>query len=416
MDGIAPFRHHASLVFQNMVFDADIGEGAAHHHLVIATTCAILVKVGRSHFVVDQIFACRRSRLDRTGRRNMVGGDLVAEQGQNPCAGNIGDRLGLMGDAVEIRRVLHIGRPIVPCIGFTSRCFHTTPVHVTGKHIRIAGLVNLLGDIVMDIGLDLFRGRPDIFQINRHAAFADAERLARQILGHRTRQRISDDEGRRREIIGLHVGRDTPFEIAVPRQYGRRHNALVIDGFGNLDRQRAGIADTGRATETDKIEAQFVEIFLQAGIGQIFRNHLRTGCQRGLHPWLHFQTGCGGIAGQKTGTDQHRRVGGVGARRDGCNHHIAMAEVEVFAFNGKALTGTGGLFIFGLHRRGKTCGNIGQRHAPFRTLGTGHRGHHFAQIKLERIGEDRIRRCLGAEQTLCLGVFFNELHAGGFAA
>ena len=76
----------AAIFAQHVVADADIGEGAAHHHLMIAATCAVLVEVGDADAVVGEIFAGRRSRLDRAGRRDVVGGDLVAEQAEDARA------------------------------------------------------------------------------------------------------------------------------------------------------------------------------------------------------------------------------------------------------------------------------------------------------------------------------------------
>ena len=57
VDGEAAFdaRHH-------LVLEADVGEGAAHHHLVIAAPCAVLVEVGGLDLVLDQILAGRRIR------------------------------------------------------------------------------------------------------------------------------------------------------------------------------------------------------------------------------------------------------------------------------------------------------------------------------------------------------------------
>ena len=39
----------------HLVLDADIGESAAHHHLVIAAPCAILVEIRRADLMRDQI-------------------------------------------------------------------------------------------------------------------------------------------------------------------------------------------------------------------------------------------------------------------------------------------------------------------------------------------------------------------------
>ena len=75
VDGDAAFdaRHH-------LVLDADIGEGAAHHHFVIAAPRAVGVEVEPGAPVLDEINAGRARRLDRAGRRDVIGGDRVEEE------------------------------------------------------------------------------------------------------------------------------------------------------------------------------------------------------------------------------------------------------------------------------------------------------------------------------------------------
>ena len=46
----------------HLVLDADIGEGAAHHHFVVAAARAVGVEVARRHLALDQILAGRRRR------------------------------------------------------------------------------------------------------------------------------------------------------------------------------------------------------------------------------------------------------------------------------------------------------------------------------------------------------------------
>src|SRR3974390_1269785 len=43
----------------HLVLDANVGEGAAHHYLVIAASRAVLVKVLWPHLVITQIFSGR---------------------------------------------------------------------------------------------------------------------------------------------------------------------------------------------------------------------------------------------------------------------------------------------------------------------------------------------------------------------
>jgi hypothetical protein len=44
---------------QHQVLDAHVGEGAAHHHLVVAAARAVAVEVGLQHAVLEQVLAGR---------------------------------------------------------------------------------------------------------------------------------------------------------------------------------------------------------------------------------------------------------------------------------------------------------------------------------------------------------------------
>ena len=75
MEGVAAFDHGARRVLHHLVLDADVGEGAAHHHFVIAAARAVLVEIGRAHLMLDQILPGRARCADRARRRDVVGGD-----------------------------------------------------------------------------------------------------------------------------------------------------------------------------------------------------------------------------------------------------------------------------------------------------------------------------------------------------
>ena len=58
----AALNHIACLVLHHLVLDADVGEGAAHHHFVVAPPGAILIEVDRAHLMFDEILPSRDSR------------------------------------------------------------------------------------------------------------------------------------------------------------------------------------------------------------------------------------------------------------------------------------------------------------------------------------------------------------------
>ena len=61
-------RDPSCLDRQHQILDPHVGEGAAHHHLVIAAPAAVAVEVGNADVVLEQVDARGRSRLDRAGR------------------------------------------------------------------------------------------------------------------------------------------------------------------------------------------------------------------------------------------------------------------------------------------------------------------------------------------------------------
>ncbi len=271
MNGVATFL---AVRAEHVVADADIGEGAAHHHFVVATTCAVLVEVGNADTMLGEISTGRRCRLDRTGRRNMVGGDLVAEETENARALDVLETRARLAHAHEVGWVLDIGRVVVPGIGLTRRHLNGLPVGITLEDVGVLRLVKLARNVFQDELLNFLRGRPDILEIDRVAVLIIADRLLGQVLLDRTGKSVSDDEGRRGQIVRLHVRRDTAFEVAVTGENAGRNQALVVDRLGDRRRQRAGVADAGRAAEANEVETDRIEILLKARLVEIFGNHL----------------------------------------------------------------------------------------------------------------------------------------------
>ena len=71
-------------IVEHAVADADVGEGAAHHHFVVPAARAVAVEFGAADLVLEKIAAGRAVGLDRPGGRDVVGGDRIAEYRQRP--------------------------------------------------------------------------------------------------------------------------------------------------------------------------------------------------------------------------------------------------------------------------------------------------------------------------------------------
>ena len=188
---------------------------------MIAATRAVLVEVGGRDAVFNKPFSCWGRRLDRTRRRDVVGGDLVAEKRKNARALDIGDRVRRMRQTREIRRIAHVGRLIVPFVGFAFRRRNRLPMRIAGEDIRIGVAKQFARDVLAYETIDLGVGRPDVAQIDSGSRRVVANRFARQIDRHCAGERESDNERRRSEIIRLHVRIDATFKIAISRQHRR---------------------------------------------------------------------------------------------------------------------------------------------------------------------------------------------------
>ena len=154
-----------------------------------------------------------------------------------------------------------------------------------------------------------------------------AERLVEQVDVHRPRERVGDDERRRREVVHLHVGVDPALEVAVAAEHGDDREVLGVDDRGDLLGQRAGVADARRAAVADEVEAERLERLDQAGLLVVLHHDLRAGRERRLDPRLGRQAALDGVAREQPGADHHRRVRRVRARRDRRDHDVAVVEL-----------------------------------------------------------------------------------------
>lgn len=224
------------------------------------------------------------------------------------------------------------------------------------------------------------------------------------------------------------------FEVAVARQHRGHHQIVLGNRRRHVVRQRAGVADAGGAAVADHVETQFFQVGEHAGLAQVIGDHARARPERGLHPWLRFQTlGCR-MTRKQAGTQHHCRVGGVGARRDCGDDHRAIAQLPT----GAAGTGAFCLGRLGAHRSaaaafvlqavflrevgellaacvGKRLEafavvglHVFQQHAVLRALGAGQRRLDLGHVQFQR-GAVLRRRGVGVvPQALRLGIGLDQ--------
>ncbi len=230
------------------------------------------------------------------------------KQAENARAFDVGHRRWRGRHVSEVRRVLHIGRALVPAIGLPALHPDLAPFGIAAEHVAVALLEHrFLHRLAHHLG-DLLGRRPDILEIDRCAVRVGAERLGGEIDRNRSRQRVSHHQRRRGEIIGAHVVIDAALEIAIAREHRGNREMMLMDGVGDLLGQRSRIADAGGAAIADEIEAEPVERLLQAGLVEIVGDHLRARRERGLDPRLDAQASLHRVLGQQAGGDHHVRI------------------------------------------------------------------------------------------------------------
>ena len=113
---------------------------------------------------------------------------------------------------------------------------------------------------------DFLQGRPNVLEINVLAVFAFAERFFAQVNIHAAGEREGDDQRRGHQEIRFDALMHAGFEIAIAGKDRGGDKIVFGNGFINRRGQRAGIANAGGAAVADEIEAELVEVWLQAGL------------------------------------------------------------------------------------------------------------------------------------------------------
>src|SRR5690606_29948957 len=273
-------RVAAFLATHHQVFDADVGERAADHHVIVAATAAVAVEIGRLHATRLQEAARRRILLDVSGRGDVVGGDRVAEQAHHARTAYVLDRTDLHRHAVEVRRVLDVGGRLVPLERLAFRRLDLVPAAVALEHVGVVLREQFGANGRGDGVADLLVGRPDVAQVDVVAVAVLAQRLGGQVDVDRAGDGVGHHQRRRGEVVHLHFRVHAALEVAVARQHRGDCEVVLGNALGHGLGQRAGVADARGAAVADHVEAEGLKVGQYAGLLQVVGDHARTRAER----------------------------------------------------------------------------------------------------------------------------------------
>ena len=121
---------------------------------------------------------------------------------------------------------------------------------------------------------------------------------------------------------------DAGLEVPVARQHGGGHEIVLHHGLLDRRRERARVADAGRAAITHRLEAELVEVGRETGLVEVVGDDAGPGRKRGLDHRVHAQAFLDGLLGQQASREHDARVGGVGAAGDRGDQHGAVTDLR----------------------------------------------------------------------------------------
>ena len=229
-------------------------------------------------------------------------------------------RLGrLARHALEVGRVLDVGRRGVPGVAVARRARQRAPALVARRtRRRSSGGTSRAGCDCATASCDLLAG---VGQMSRRKtgwpSRAVAERLVVEVDVDAPGQGVGDDQRRRHQVVGPHLGVDAALEVAVARQH-RGDDQVALARSPWRSSSAAGRSCRCRScSRSRRCGSRAVEVAASArprcrysvttfepGASEVFTQGLR--CEAPLDRLLR----------QQAGGEHHRRVRGVGAARD----------------------------------------------------------------------------------------------------
>ena len=217
----------------HFVFNADVGESAAGHNPVVAAARAVGVEIFLFHAVFAQIFPRGAVRENRTGGRDMVGRDRVAENCERPQVFKRRELRRGHRKVCEERRILNVCAFRIPFVDASARAFYFLPAF-GAAHIGVAFFEHFAFDVCGDRFRDFLRRRPNVGEENVFAFVRFCERFSVEVDVDPSRARECHHERRAHQRVGFQERVDAGFKISVARQHACAAEVVGFYRFGNF--------------------------------------------------------------------------------------------------------------------------------------------------------------------------------------
>ena len=215
---------------------------------------------------------------------------------------------GSMREVREEGRLLDVGALLVPGVGLAGRAGDVVPRRILLGEVAVESCGRLRAErrACVSVLTSCERG-PDVLEVNRLAVLAGAERLRVEVDIDAAGEGEGDDERRRHEEVRLDVRVDARLEVAVAGEDAGGDEIVLGDGLVDDRIERAGIADAGGAAVADDLEAELVEVGLQAGLVEVIGDDAGAGRERGLHRGIDRQAALDRLLGEQAGGEHDAR-------------------------------------------------------------------------------------------------------------
>lgn len=291
------FRSHLS---SHLVDELDVSERSSSHDFVVASSRAIGVII----FLLDTSFAevtcCRRVFGDTSCRRDMVGGDEIAEIGKAVGILDWFNGFGCEFSGLEEWWVVDVGR-VFPLVDQRLLDFQVIPSLGAFGDIAVHFPEHLRLECFLDEFVCLFASGPNIFQVDFLASLISAERLGLEIEIHSAGKRVGNNERRRSQVGSLNHLVHSGLEVTVPGKHSRSSKILILDSLLDFRVKCAGVADTHHASIPSSRESQLIEVTLYTGLVEVLRHNPRTRSQDCLDVGFHRQPALDSILRKQPG-------------------------------------------------------------------------------------------------------------------
>ena len=186
------------------------------------------------------------------------------------------DGRGLQRHVVEVGSAANVSGVFFPGVGFTFGNGQAAPAVVAVIDLAVAAGEHVGRNRFANGLLNFALRRPQVCQINLLAVFSLADGIFAEIEVDASGQGEGDHQRRRHQVVGAHFGIDAAFEIPIAGEHRSDDQVFLVDRFGDLFRQRPGVADAGGAAVSDDVELDFLEIRQQARLSPDNRGRLSS--------------------------------------------------------------------------------------------------------------------------------------------